>query len=533
MDATARLLLHDAMERVAANPTASLGWHRLLACFETIDDAALRHAVCAGLMAIVPARGIGGFLRATFLAGVTGEEGHIADAAQALQQIRPLDPERVMAFAAFEWGRALVHAPDRTRFVASLRAACLPELMRLAGLHLARRADAPLRPRAIGSLHRFAVLAPFIGPAGHAPSALALAHARLLRQLGRAVHVFSAQELLMPDMPQYLGNMGRVTTPAPVLDALAASLPEGVQMTLGDAGFSLTRRWQDMLDAVAAFDPDLVLFVGLYSPSVAPLYAARPVLGLCVHSVAPMAPVDVWLTAAAELAGPAPTPWMPALPPAWGHHHPFRIAADPPSAVAPCRRQLGLAQDDVVLVTVGARLGQEIAGDWAARMAALLAPPSRLVWLLVGGAGDVPEALRDVDPARLRCLAHRHDLRAVLRCCDIYLNPPRLGGGFSVAEAMAEALPAIAFAGSDGGNKLGDHAVETTEAYFARLRALIDRPDMRMAAGAAMRDLFDATLDLARSSPSLLEAAGVARDLFQIRCAASSAAPMIFQPANG
>ena len=130
-----------------------------------------------------------------------------------------------------------------------------------------------------------------------------------MRELDIDVHLFSAQEILLKDMPLYLGNAGQVLMTAPTVDNLAQRLPGGVALTLGSDGFSVFRRWQEVLRVIAAFDPDLVLFVGLNSPLITPLFDACPVLGLCVHSTAPMAPVDLWLASSPSASGRLATTW--------------------------------------------------------------------------------------------------------------------------------------------------------------------------------------------------------------------------------
>jgi hypothetical protein len=514
MSLEAGTLLRDALEGVIVNPTASQRWHGLLGFYEATSDAGAREAVRHCLTEHVPAEGITGFFRATFLAGVTQEMGHIADAGRILQSIRPVDPERLMAFAAFEWGRALVRVGDRGEFVAHLREARVAEAIHLAGQHFGQTTG--LAVRRVDRVRKVALVASFIGQHSHTPTGLALQHAKILLELGLEVQVFSGQELLMANMPDYLGNMGRVMVAAPDMDELARLVPAGVRLTLGDPRFSLMRRWQGMLAEVAGFDPDLVLFVGLNSPVVAPLFRARPVLGLCVHSVQPMAPVDVWLTATPSMACRWATAWGPPFPPAWGHYHSYRIALKLLGGLI-TRADLGVAEDSLVLVTVGARLGSEISGVWAARMTELMGRCSGVVWVLVGGDGVRPAALGDVPRDRITVLPHSEDIRGLLRCCDVYVNPPRLGGGFSVAEAMAEELAVVAFADSDGGNKIGAFAVDGAERYFSRLQALIDQPLQRKENGAAMRALFSTTLDLNRSGPSLLAACEQAVALSRLR----------------
>ena len=186
------------------------------------------------------------------------------------------------------------------------------------------------------------------------------------------------------------------------------------------------------------------------------------------------------------------------------------------------RAALGLDDRAVVWITAGFRLKREIEGVWASQMLQLMSRHPKVVWLLVGGAGELPQALQQAAPGRVRALATRDDLPGVFRCCDIYVNPPRMGGGFSVAEAMAEALPVTAFANSDGGDKLGELALPDLDAYLARLAALSQDPELRRSMGQALRQRFDERLDLEASGPALLAACRQATDLARDRLTKSS-----------
>ena len=147
----------------------------------------------------------------------------------------------------------------------------------------------------------------------------------------------------------------------------------------------------------------------------------------------------------------------------------------------------------------------------------LLAHPN-CVWLLLGGPGSLPPALAHLPAERLRLVPHQSsNIRGWLRCADIYLNPNRIGGGFSVAEAMAEGLPTLALSDSDGGAKLGPHAVPDMPTYLTRLRALMASASLRQQIGQTLRTRFASTLDMAQSGPALLAACQRAQQLGQQR----------------
>jgi len=229
-----------------------------------------------------------------------------------------------------------------------------------------------------------------------------------------------------------------------------------------------------------------------------------------------MAPMDAWLTAHQELANQGSSVWGPDLPDAWGFYHPYRIALKPAGAPL-ARKDIGLPAHARVLVTAGHRLPHEINGDWAARMMELLRQHPDVVWLLAGGSGTLPPALEDAPQQQLRILPNHPDLRSVYRCCDIYVNPPRMGGGFSVAEAMAESLPVVTYGDSDGGHKVGAAAVAGDDDYFALLLSLMRDVGVRQRTGAAMRAHFTNTLDVRQSGPSLMAACNLTLDRYRQR----------------
>ncbi|HEX8956957.1 MAG TPA: glycosyltransferase [Burkholderiaceae bacterium] len=510
------VLLIDNLNRTLHNPGASQRWHALMDAYggETQDD--LKAKVRAALEAGVPRQGIPGFLLCTFLFEATGDVSRLIEAAALLQTITPLDPDRLMAFAVYIWGVFISRGGSRADFVDILRKMCVPQIVSSLGMPVAARARALFPSRPIGMIRKVALVAAYLGHESHAPTPLALQHARQLRDLDYEVALFSPQDLRVPDMADYFGNNARLATHPPDFADLKARMPHGVEATVSDDRFSLPRRWEDLLLSIARFDPDLVVFVGLNSPLVSGLYQARPVLGLCVHAMQPMAPVDVWLTADKTQAGIAGAMWAPFLPPALGHYHPFRIRLKTAGADLP-RTELGLHDDALVLLSVGARLHTEIDGPWAERMVALLQKHPKIQWLLVGGAAHRPAALAALSEEQLRMQPHREDIRSVTRSADVYVNPPRVGGGFSVAEAMAEGLPVMAMKNSDGGDKVGDAAAADLDSYFAELEALIADAALRRSRGNAMRALFTQTLDLENSADSLRAACELSLEQYRKR----------------
>jgi hypothetical protein len=263
-----------------------------------------------------------------------------------------------------------------------------------------------------------------------------------------------------------------------------------VELYLPDEALSLRLRLRQMQAAVCRYRPDLVLFVGFMSPLVFRLYRHYPLLGLSVHALPPAVPLDVWLSpdgVSDELGWPALArparagfPWR-----FWPCGHAAPLA----------RAEAGYAATDLLLITAGFRLPSELTAPWRERMLALLAARPEVRWLLIGVMEAQPAQWAQEHP-RLHWLAPQTHLERWLAMGDIYVGPPRVGGGGAVAMAMEQGMAVAAFAGTDGGDKVGAAALNGLDDYFAQIQFWCDDAPARRRAGQALRERFHARLDL-------------------------------------
>ncbi len=496
-------LLLDALDRCLKNPRCASRWHSLMAVWEACPDRAARQSavdILKGLPDHDPRTDV---LRLTFLARATGESRYERAAAGRVLAVEPVDEDLLAAFMAFRWLSALQDLDGRPDFIAALAGARVPEM----AARLMHRAMATIpsgfQPRVAEEIRRIAVVVPYVGHQFHTPSMMAVEQCAVLAREGCQVRIFSAQELTPPDAAQFRGDGRNLKLPPLNAQVWGKILPAGTDMTISDIRFSLPGRWRNLMPMLAEFDPDAVLVVGLFSPLAAALHTLRPVVGISVNSVPPIAPVDVWLCA--DPKARQEEAWGGIFPAPLQVYHPWKIRRSIKQWPI-TRADFGLDSSAVIWITAGFRLEHEIRGDWAGRMLHLMSRHPDVVWLLVGGEGKLPDALRSSPPGRIRALTTRDDLPGVLRCADIYVNPPRMGGGFSVAEAMAEGLPVTSLCGSDGGDKVGELALPNIDAYMERLAALTGNPALRAEAGALLRARFAERFDLEASGPPLLAA---------------------------
>jgi hypothetical protein len=507
-------LLRDALDRTLLEPQCARRWHGLAAAWVDTPDPAARRSVLEALRNMPDGDPRADILRLTFIGQASGDPQFEYEACARVLVLRPEDPDRLASFMAYQWLSALQHLDGRAAFVAALSAGRAPQMALRLMQSAAATLPPDLTPRAAQDIRRVAVVVPYVGHRFHTPSVMAVEQCALLVRAGIEVQLFSAQELLPPDAALFRGDGRELALPPLNAQVWTKLLPAGVRMTISDKRFSLPGRWRKLMPVLAGFDPDVILLVGLYSPFAAALHAVRPVVGMSVNTVPPIAPADVWLTA--DAAAEPPAVWGDEFAPPQPVHHPWRVKRSRQQWPV-TRAQLGVSEAAVIWVTAGFRLEHEIRPEWATRMLALMAHHPEVVWLVIGGEGKLPGALRHAVPDRVRALPTRADLAGILRIADIYVNPPRMGGGLSVAEAMAEGLAAVSLAGSDGGDKLGELALTDMDAYIQRLAALTASPALRAETGQALRRRFDQYFDLDASGPALLAACRQAADLARAR----------------
>ena len=479
------LLARDALDLVQRTPTAAHLWRRLASMLRTTDVAS-----CAAMLDEMaqwqfdhPAAQ---WLHYSAMAGLTLQP-HWQTRQAALAGAHSA-PGALAALLQLNWYYALTNGGAHDGFTRRLQVIDGVHLQRLLARQLGP--DDPAPPARPGQRPlRVALYTPDLADRRHGGTVFTLNMLSLLTRQAVVVRAFCGQEMSSPDMEAYCGS--DVVVP-PALDAAALTLhvPGSLDVKLGHTELSLAPRLTAVLQEIHRFEPDLVLFVGFLSPLVYRLYERYPVLGLSLHALTPMVPLDVWLSPQEG----APVQRWPGLPvPAVA---PFPCRFWPTAAPQPrSRAELDVPDDALVLLTSGNRLHVEIPEQWGAAMVALLDAHPGAYWVLIG----VPEA-QALDGIgahpRIRRLALQERLEPWLALADLYANPPRMGGGGSVAMAMQQGLAVAAYAHTDGGDKTGPWAASSQAAYLDLLGSWLRDPHARRAAAQAMRQRHAEVLDM-------------------------------------
>lgn len=498
----------DALESVKLAPSSSVLWQRLSELTRALKGdelSALVDAIAALALGSQNAQ----WLRCSALAYLTRDP--VWFARQAANADETFTPDAVMSFLGLAWYQALVCAAGHGAFVQFLRDVDVPRLLRLVAARMS--GPDPVRRDVHGTRMRVAVYTPEVANNRHGGTTLTLNTMSVLARQGVELHGFSAKEASIPAIGSYHGGTESLT-PLPVdAESLKLGTSGNVQLSFPNAEFSLRARFNQVLQAIDAYSPDLVVFVGFMSPLVYRLYAYYPVVGLSVHALPPVAPVDVWLSADPQ----GGVKQWPSVPTPRVAHYPFRFW--PKGQVVPVDRALvPLPASAVVLVTAGYRLEVEASSPWRESMLAFIEAHAEVHWLLIGiPEGQSPAGL-PLHP-RIHTVAPRLILETWLATCEIYVNPPRIGGGGTVAMAMEQGLPVVTLAGGDGGDKVGAYAVKSLDAYFAQLSRWVTDPAERKRVGTELKAVFHERLDMssAQAQQGLLQACHLAIESFSQR----------------
>ena len=497
----------DAFESVKLLPTSAPLWQRLCALTDAlaIDQ---KSKLIDDISSLVLPSSDADWLRCGALAYLTRNPVWFDRQATLASVETP--PDAVMTLLGLAWYHAMARAPNSDAFVQLLQGIHAPRLQRLVAARLPRSSA---HKSIAGTALRFAIYTPQVVGSAHGGTTLTLNMMSILTRLGLACQVFSAQEANILDANSHSGGTEYLGQVAVEAESLVLNVPGSMQIVLPNVDLSLRCRFEQVLAAIHDYQPDVVIFVGFMSPLIYSLYESYPVVGLSIHALPPIAPVDVWLNA--DPKGNAAT-WQD-LPTPHMAHYPFRFWSKG-KATPVDRTQWQIPASAVMLITTGSRLDTEMPVWWADRMLAFLEAHQDVHWLLVG----VPDGWQHSSlsaHSRIHGITKQLALEAWLAACDIYINPPRIGGGATVAMAMEQGLAVLSLANSDGGDKLGRWAAASVDAYFDQLSTWVGDSTLRQQVGAALKARFDERLDVSstQAQDGLIDACRAAMVSFNLR----------------
>lgn len=400
----------------------------------------------------------------------------------------------------------------RQQFMASMDAASLPDFVmgrllpyyeRLIG-EIARRLDLRPIPRAAGApaTGRAVLVTNQFLSANHQPSRDLLDYAATVeKRIGKEVVILNTN--MMPAalhtlfVPPFAANVESAFDGKQIVDVAGRSF----RMLSSTEPAITVEKLGWFLRAVEWHDPDVVIGFG-GAVMVADLLApARPTLTIPTTTGVALSLADIVL----DYGGASPPQGHARLAAAW---RPFRTRFSlrgEPGGMS--RADLGIGDEPLVCAVVGNRLDEEVSDDFLALLEAVIDRVPRALVLFAGSVETLPRRLeRSRHAGALRCLGFVDDIRGLLGVCDLFLNPPRTGGGGSAAHALADGVPPVTLPQGDVASVVGpaftvpDHA-----AFVERAAALAGDAGLLERARAEARARY-AAIDAGESAAAQLAA---------------------------
>lgn len=115
--------------------------------------------------------------------------------------------------------------------------------------------------------------------------------------------------------------------------------------------------------------------------------------------------------------------------------------------------------------------------EYLDKMVTIFNIDKRIKLIIVGSdrLGVVNRKYSNLIGEKIVFVKYEVNLGALYQICDIYVNPPRDGGGYSLAEAMFYGLPIISFVNSYSGKGwLGEKkCVKTYDEYILKIKKIL------------------------------------------------------------
>ncbi len=304
----------------------------------------------------------------------------------------------------------------------------------------------------------------------------------LVLRLGRRVVLINTADGPVSAKLPFLGGMvGMADDALQGLDSLSVNrLP--VPFRHLPPGFTSPALAASTLAHIRDLRPDMVMAFG----------TMNPVADLCRDLLDVVAiPFGSYMPLAEPGFLALPRPLTPADGPAlaMGGLTPERVIpiqysyAPPPAQQTRSRADLGIPADAILTLVIGLRLAQEVTPAFAEALDQAIQQEPRLFFLFIGPlAGEDWAARLPSLAARSRRHGYDEDVMSILPLADLYLNPPRLGGGSSAAFALSCAVPAYGLPMGDVATVIGPDFHLSDYSDFASLaRRWADDPAWRQA----------------------------------------------------
>lgn len=107
------------------------------------------------------------------------------------------------------------------------------------------------------------------------------------------------------------------------------------------------------------------------------------------------------------------------------------------------KENYGIAEDRFVILLVGNRLEQEVTEDFLKVIYAMLEENSKAVLAVIGNCEALEKRIEEAYRERFYFLGYTEELQKTMTIGDLFLNPPRQGGGTGAMYAIFQEIPVV------------------------------------------------------------------------------------------
>lgn len=107
------------------------------------------------------------------------------------------------------------------------------------------------------------------------------------------------------------------------------------------------------------------------------------------------------------------------------------------------KENYGIAEDKFVILLVGNRLEQEVTEDFLKTIYVMLEENPKAVIAVIGNCGALEKRTAEAYRKRFYFLGYTEELQKTMTIGDLFLNPPRQGGGTGAMYAILQEIPVV------------------------------------------------------------------------------------------
>lgn len=297
----------------------------------------------------------------------------------------------------------------------------------------------------------------------HAPTKMIMDFMLALKRLGYEILVF-----LCPNdngLPDELWHGYKSSAPCVVLKkrpwkiAYGGCIFEGYQISMDNIGI---KEYRMMLTLMYAWNPMFVFALGVSNPVVDLAGKFTTVVAGEVSTVCPLSDAEVLFRldrGEEEIEQECARVLKEENQTQFFMNEKFPVIMEE-SKESYTRAEAGLPDDRFLAAIVGNRLDKEIGDEFVLVMYRLLERVPNLDFVIIGDVLEVREKLADSRyKNRIYFLGYCRDLMKVYSILDLYLNPKRVGGGFSGAMALTAGIPVVTLPDCDVAYHAGEEFI--------------------------------------------------------------------------